>query len=46
VYGICILGDALIFNSIQFWGGENPISAPMADGPSPDMGQVAVAPTR
>jgi len=25
VYGICVLGDSLIFNSIEFWGGENPI---------------------
>lgn len=29
-YGICLLGDALIFNSIEFWGGNNPIS--MKDG--------------
>ncbi len=28
VYGICILGDALIFNSIEFWGGDNPIVGP------------------
>lgn len=25
VYPICVLGDALIFNSIEFWGGKNPI---------------------
>jgi hypothetical protein len=34
VYGLCTLGDALIFNSIEFWGGENPIqkaSAPHGD---------------
>ena len=24
-YTIATLGDALIFNSIEFWGGENPI---------------------
>ena len=30
VYGICTLGDALIFNSIEFWGGENPIKAAAA----------------
>lgn len=30
VYGICTLGDALIFNSIEFWGGQNPISPPTA----------------
>ena len=28
VYGIAMLGDAIIFNSIEFWGGENPISPP------------------
>jgi hypothetical protein len=28
VYGICYLGDIVIFNSIEFWGGENPVSAP------------------
>ena len=26
-YEICILGDGLIFNSIEFWGGNNPIVA-------------------
>jgi hypothetical protein len=25
VYGLCSLGDVLIFNSIEFWGGKNPI---------------------
>jgi len=25
-YEICVLGDGLIFNSIEFWGGRNPIS--------------------
>lgn len=29
-YEICVLGDALIFNSIEFWGGSNPIA--MKDG--------------
>ena len=29
-YEICILGDGLIFNSIEWWGGRNPIS--MKDG--------------
>ena len=28
VYGLCMLGDAIIFNSIEFWGGDNPISPP------------------
>ncbi|MCI5707669.1 MAG: DUF3332 domain-containing protein [Odoribacter sp.] len=29
-YELCLLGDALIFNSIEFWSGNNPIS--MKDG--------------
>ena len=37
VYEICALGDALIFNSIEFWGGNNPIA--MQDG---DMEEVEV----
>jgi hypothetical protein len=45
VYGLCMLGDAIIFNSIQFWGGDNPISAPVAagldDGDAPG-GQLAM----
>ena len=28
--GLCTLGDVLIFNSIEFWGGQNPIT--MKDG--------------
>lgn len=28
VYTIAFVGDVLIFNSIQFWGGENPIDPP------------------
>lgn len=31
VYGIAYLGDIVIFNSIEFWGGENPIPAPPAN---------------
>ena len=29
-YELCTLGDVLIFNSIEFWGGQNPIT--MKDG--------------
>ena len=28
VYGLAMLGDAVIFNSIEFWTGDNPIDAP------------------
>lgn len=27
VYGLWYWGDILIFNSIEFWGGENPIKS-------------------
>ena len=40
VYGLCILGDALIFNSIEFWGGDNPIE-PSVMAPTAEMDQVA-----
>ena len=40
VYGICVLGDALIFNSIEFWGGKNPIEL-TAQTPNAEMDQVA-----
>jgi hypothetical protein len=36
VYGITMLGDAIIFNSIEFWGGENPI-----DPPGEEMGMTS-----
>ena len=25
VYGLSLLGDYLIFNTIEFWGGNNPV---------------------
>ena len=34
VYTLSALGDAIIFNSIEFWGGDNPIqkaSAPVGN---------------
>jgi hypothetical protein len=36
VYPITLLGDYLIFNTIDYWGGENPISDP---GPFPGFGK-------
>ena len=30
VIPLCYWGDILIFNSIEFWGGENPIAPPSA----------------
>ena len=31
VYSAAFLADALIFNSISFWGGDNPIDPPAAE---------------
>ena len=28
VYGITVLGDAVVFNSMEFWTGKNPVDAP------------------
>lgn len=28
VYGLCLFGDYLIFNSVEFWTGDNWIKAP------------------
>ena len=32
VYSLSTLGDVLIFNSIEFWTGNNPVSPPMTAG--------------
>jgi hypothetical protein len=28
VYALCFVGDVLVFNSIEFWGWENPVDPP------------------
>jgi len=28
VYPLCLMGDYVIFNSVEFWTGDNPISEP------------------
>ena len=30
VYGVTILGDAVVFNSMEFWTGKNPVDPPSA----------------
>lgn len=30
VYGLAFVGDVLLFNSIEFWGGQNPVDPPLA----------------
>ena len=29
VYGLTVLGDAIVFNSMEFWTGRNPVDAPI-----------------
>lgn len=31
VYGFAYLGDIVIFNSMEFWGADNPIAPPPAN---------------
>jgi hypothetical protein len=31
-YSICLLGDGLIFNTVEFWSGSNPVSRVDPDG--------------
>ena len=28
VYGLTVAGDAIVFNSMEFWTGKNPVEAP------------------
>lgn len=28
VYAVCLMGDCLVFNSVEFWSGKNWVSAP------------------
>ena len=36
VYPLAMAGDVVIFNSIEFWGGENPFSEPEPFTPQGD----------
>ena len=31
VYGLAVAGDAIVFNSMEFWTGNNPVDAPTAN---------------
>ena len=37
VYGLSTLGDALIFNSIEFWTGNNPMHEALKQGDGPSV---------
>ena len=34
VYGLAVLGDGIVFNSMEFWTGSNPVDPPTAKGRS------------
>ncbi|MBN1420566.1 MAG: DUF3332 family protein [Planctomycetes bacterium] len=42
VYGIATLGDAIIFNSIEFWTGSNPLEDPGSTAGTRPDGEEAV----
>lgn len=37
VYGLGMLGDAVIFNTVEFWSGKNPIKVSMSNSPDKDV---------
>jgi hypothetical protein len=41
VYGFATLGDAVVFNSIEFWTGENPVDPPMMKSALPQQKRIA-----
>ncbi len=41
VYSIATLADAIIFNSIEFWTGKNPLSSSMASDGTPKTTRIA-----
>ena len=41
VYGLSMLGDALIFNSVEFWTGDNPIDSASAGEPGTRTKRIA-----
>ena len=40
VYGLTVLGDAVVFNSIEFWTGNNPVDAPIASAAQPHTKRI------
>lgn len=42
VYGLAVLGDAVVFNSMEFWTGDNPVDPPSGKrGALPNTKRVA-----
>jgi len=41
VYAITMLGDAIVFNSMEFWTGKNPVDAPSMRSDLPQTKRIA-----
>ena len=41
VYGLAMLGDAVVFNSMEFWTGKNPVDPPSRRGALPQQKHLA-----
>ena len=41
VYGLTVLGDAIVFNSMEFWTGNNPVEPPSKKSALPHTKRVA-----
>ena len=41
VYGLVALGDAVVFNSIEFWTGDNPVDPPGKHAALPQTRRIA-----
>lgn len=42
VYGVCLLADGLVLNSIEFWTGDNPVEAGLVKEVKGDKGNYTV----
>ncbi|MDR2036627.1 MAG: DUF3332 domain-containing protein [Bacteroidales bacterium] len=42
VYEVCVLADAIVFNTIEFWSGNNPIAAGEVNNVKGENGMYAV----
>jgi len=41
VYGLAVLGDAVVFNSMEFWTGKNPVDPPPTKSALPKTKRIA-----
>ena len=41
VYGLAVAGDAIVFNSMEFWTGKNPVDAPAQRSDLPQVKRIA-----